>query len=130
MGPVIDRVEPFAAGESLGAAGAYERVIGTWRGALEEYVHNNLNGARASDLRDRIANMGNIGENVNRDKNPQDQSMWKDAINSVLTTEQNETWKKELDARIAAGPEAWLGLFTAPRSGGSVDSLRTQGRSR
>ena len=95
---------------TLAARGAVERTMDTWRSALEEYVRNNLNGARAGDLRERIANMGNLGENVNRDKNPQEQPLWLDAIKAVLTTEQNETWQKELEARSAYRERATAAL--------------------
>jgi len=98
----IVKLQPDAVAQlSLAARGAVERTMGTWRNSLEEFINNNLQGVRASEFRERLAGMGNFSENISRDKSPQDQPLWKEAIKATLSTEQGELWKKELEARSA-----------------------------
>jgi hypothetical protein len=107
----IVKLQPEAVAQlSLAARGAVERTMGTWRNSLEDYLNNNLQGVRADEFRTRIAGLGNLAENISRDKNPQEHPLWTDTIKATLTTEQNEIWQKELDARSAYRDRATAAL--------------------
>ena len=98
----IVKLQPAAVAQlSLAARGAVERTMVAWRNSLEEFLNNNLQGVRATEFRERLAGMGNFSENISRDKTPQDEPLWKEAIQATLSTEQGELWKKELEARSA-----------------------------
>jgi len=93
------------------AKGAVERTLSNWRGEVERWVRQSVQGARPHDIQKRLMSMGSYYGD--RNLTPMDQALWKSAIDHGLTAEQRAAWKVETDAREVYHGDAIVGLVVS-----------------
>ncbi|MCB1207772.1 MAG: hypothetical protein KDK97_00530 [Verrucomicrobiales bacterium] len=93
------------------AKGAVERALSTWRGEVERWVRQSVQGARPQDIQKRLMSMGSYYGD--RNLTPVDQTLWKSAIDHGLTEAQRAAWKVETDAREGYQGDAIVGLVVS-----------------
>ena len=90
------------------AKGAVERSLSAWRGEVDRWVRQSVQGARPQEIQKRLMSMGSYYGD--RNLVPEDQSLWKSAIDHGLTAEQRKAWKVETDLREAYHGQGVVGL--------------------
>jgi len=114
----IVKLQPEAVAQlTLAARGAIERTMETNRDSLNvmvnNHMNNNLQGLGGEEFRNQLAALGNMGENISRNKNPHDHPLWTDSFKSILTPEQYAIWQSELNARSAFRDQVTTAMVTA-----------------
>jgi hypothetical protein len=108
---VVKPTSEVLANLQTAAKGAVERTLSSWRGEVERWVRQSVQGARPHDIQKRLMSMGSYYGD--RNLTPMDQTLWKSAIDHGLTAEQRAAWKVETDAREVYHGDAIVGLVVS-----------------
>jgi len=91
------------------AKGAAEEELDAWANNMDTWVRRSIKDATAADIDQRLRNLGSV--RFGRKGKAIESPIWKAAIRSSLTDEQQEIWMKEVEKRRADQQRATVSLI-------------------
>jgi len=120
LAPMITRVEDAIrvlalpastqVGLTTAAKGAVEAELVEWRRSMESYARSTTRNATAENIAVMLGGMGRISFGSSNGQTTPEQPVWKTAVETLLTPDQQTAWKAEVEAREANRLDALAGI--------------------